>query len=485
MPKTIEEWVTHLGVSPLPTMEPTARRFKLLIDRASSTNADYQKVIKHDPGFTLAIFRAFGRNSTLTESIHSVAHAISMLGIELVIDSTRRLPVLEELKPTMPHPGIYRCYSRAVHAAWYAFHLGQWTGDDNPNEMAIAALLHECGEMALWAHAEQEMQHIQRYVDKGMDRMDAARKVLGFSLGELSLAMAQRWGLPPLTIEALQGFGAFEKRPLGVILASAIAQASEEDWNSAKTIELYELTEDYLHLDANLIAARVHSLTASLAREIHELPLRTTAQDLLTVPTRSAEDEARESAEETAPPPAPTAPVTARPAKKKKAAPATPPPKPRAASAMDKGAQELLTQTMRRIRDEAGIKRAMFAPLSSKGDALKVRFVIGAEKDAPLRKFRLDLAEKSLFSILMAKPKGFWFNRENSAKYGALVPESLHETLNMEGFFAASVFLGKEPLGLLYADCSDADTLTEDDFSRFKKLAVKLSKELTAISPAS
>ncbi|MES9966928.1 MAG: hypothetical protein ABW074_06620, partial [Sedimenticola sp.] len=144
-----------------------------------------------------------------------------------------------------------------------------------------------------------------------------------------------------------------------------------------------------------------------------------------------------------------------------------------------------LTQTMRRIRDEAGIKRAMFAPLSSKGDALKVRFVIGAEKDAPLRKFRLDLAEKSLFSILMAKPKGFWFNRENSAKYGALVPESLRETLNMEGFFAASVFLGKEPLGLLYADCSDADTLTEDDFSRFKKLAVKLSKELTAISPAS
>ncbi|OOZ36120.1 hypothetical protein BOW51_08750 [Solemya velesiana gill symbiont] len=390
-------------------MEPTARRFRLLIDRTSSTNADYQDVIKYDPGFTLAIFRAFGRNNPVAESIHSIAHAISMLGIDLVIDSTRRLPVLEELKPNLPHPGIYRCYSRAVHSAWYALHLGQWAGDKNPYEMAIAALLHECGEMALWAHAEQEMQHVQRYVDSGIDRMDAARKVFSFSLEELNLAMAQRWGLPPLTVEALQGFGALEKRPLGVIVANSIAQASEEDWNSQKTLELFELAEEYLNIPADRIAARIHGLTAALAREIHELPLRSTAQDLLQVETRSEAEKAPQPVAK--PSPAPKA-------KKKPQAPAEPSEaEARTAGTLDKESQELLTRIMRQLRDEAGLQRAMFAPLSSEGDTLKVRFMIGGKKDSPLRKFRLDLGQRSLFSILMEKPKGFWLNQENQGKY--------------------------------------------------------------------
>lgn len=488
MPKKIEEWVIELGVSPLPTMEPTARRFRLLIDRESSNNADYQKVIKYDPGYTLAIFRSFGRNSTVAESIHSISHAISMLGLELVIDNTRRLPVLEELKPTMPHPGIYRCYSRAVHAAWYALHFGQWTGDKNPHEMSIAALLHECGEMALWTSAEPEMQHVQRYVDSGMDRMDAARKVFGFSLDELSLAMAQRWGLPPLTIEALQGFGAFEKRPLGVILASSIAQASEEDWNSDKTLEMFQLTEDYLHIPPDLIAARIHELTASLAREIDELPLRSTALDLLQVPTQAAGTEEAPPVKQPTPKPVP--PPKSSPKAAPKATPKAPPKaaarivekkqaKPASPSAMSKASQEHLTGIIRKLRDELGLEHAMFAPVSSDAGSLKVRFVIGAKKGAPLRKFRLDLSERSLFSILMANPKGFWLNRENKEKYISLVPDSLHDALNMEGFFAASVFVDKTPLGLLYADCSDASALNSDNFSKFKKLAVALSKELS------
>ncbi|MEW7979184.1 MAG: HDOD domain-containing protein [Candidatus Sedimenticola endophacoides] len=311
MAKKIGDWATKLGLQPLPTMAPTAQRFRVLIDRVSGTNSAYQKVIEHDPGFTLAIFRLLGANTGLEEPIHSIAHAISLLGLDLVVEKIRHLPKLDELKPAAPVPGIYRCYSRAVHAAWYGALFGDMTGDNIPNEMAVAALFNECGEMTLWAHAQEEVERIEALIERGSGRDQAAREALGFTLDELSLALAKRWHLPPLTIEALQPFAAFKPRAVGARLAADLAQASDHDWNSGQTLECLDLVGEYLDLASGEAAALVHGQSAALAREIRELPLRLSAISQLQVPTGAP---ATRPARRDAPPARPVQPPAPRPA---------------------------------------------------------------------------------------------------------------------------------------------------------------------------
>ncbi len=96
MSASLSEWVERLGISSLPAIPFTLQRIPLLLDRQSTTNADFERVIGRDPGFALALFRDLGANATqLEEPISSLAHAVSMLGVDAVTRTRRTLKVLE------------------------------------------------------------------------------------------------------------------------------------------------------------------------------------------------------------------------------------------------------------------------------------------------------------------------------------------------------------------------------------------------------
>ncbi|OOZ36121.1 hypothetical protein [Solemya velesiana gill symbiont] len=61
-----------------------------------------------------------------------------------------------------------------------------------------------------------------------------------------------------------------------------------------------------------------------------------------------------------------------------------------------------------------------------------------------------------------------------------LIPEELHNAVNMDGFLPHRCSQASPPLGLLYADCTDAGALNEENFFRFKKLTVELSRTLSS-----
>ena len=139
-----------------------------------------------------------------------------------------------------------------------------------------------------------------------------------------------------------------------------------------------------------------------------------------------------------------------------------------------------LTRTMKQLRDSAGLERAMFAMLTPDGTTLRARFIIGAEKDAAIKSFQISLEKQHLFTLLMSKPQSFWLNASNRNKYLLSIPQYLHNTLNIQGFFVSSLFVGEKPLGLLYADASSATQLNNGSFTCFKQLMLKLGAELSS-----
>ncbi len=467
MPNTLSEWTAFLGTPPLPAMTATLRKVAQLLENPRADNADFQQLIQRDPGFTLALFRHFGnRAGTGREPPASVAHAVALLGHTPLSGMIANLSSQPPAVNTSAAKGLYRCYSRSVHAARYAHDWGLDHPDSNPDELGLAALFHDCGEMALWAHAPEKMERIEDLAAKGMDRGSAALQVLGFPLPQLSSALARQWRLPTLIGTALLGSWHLQSRPMTAVLAAALARATERDWFSEEAGDLIDALAALRKLPSHRAGARLHALAAEVARDLHGLPFPVTATALVAI--------RRPKIAEPVPEGAPAAATE----KRTGTAPASPRP-PKSGTHTDTSrVQENFSRIMARMQKELGLERLLFAMLTSDRKALQARFALGAEKDSKLRHFVLPLEPRNLFGALLAKPQGLWLNDENREHYLPLIPPSLRDTIDTRGFFVSSLYVRNKPIGFLYGDCTRPERLDQDHFNRFRQLCQQLCNQL-------
>ena len=494
MSRTLNEWIAYLKDKPLPAMALTIQQVTQLLDSPSATHADYQRVICRDPGFTLYIFRQFGNfKRSLEEPAINLSHALSLLGLAPITSGAKELPVLKKILHGSARQSLYSSYSQAAHAAGYAQQWGLERQDSNPDEMAVSALLHRCGEMALWAYAKDEMKKILLLQQRGLSLAKASEKILGFSLNELSLALAQQWALPMLARDALQFHGAFNPRSLAVMLACELSHESAKNWRSENTLDLIDLAAEYHQLTTDQMIAKIHCQSVDIARNLYGLPLPLAAHELLQLPETASQSVVKQAGKVVKNSPQEPQ-TTVQPTKNEQpgaAAMETPkkktePPKPvtqsikpeKPAATRKPGLQEKVARIMKDLRETGGLDRVMFAMLTPDRKLMKSRFVLGGDMQDAIHQLEISLEPKNLFSILLAKQQGFWLNSKNQEKYSPLIPENSINTLNNKGFFASSLYLRNKPIGMLYADCSDPEALTTTRFSHFKQLSQRLCNEL-------
>ncbi len=439
MPNTLRGWTETLSISHLPAMAPSLERISELLDSPNTTNIDLQQVIDRDPGSALAIFRGLpSRSGVEREPPATLAHAISLLGLPAVGKIMREVTLLLGSKHVAAD-GLIRCYSRAIHAAYYARHWGQQHGDDNPEEMGLAAMFYSCGEMALWAHAEGRMRKIESLVASGLDHNHASMAILGCSLNQLSLTLAKQWKLPALTSAALNCCWPLQRRTLEVVLAATLARSSEQSWDSTSCLDIAEHMAQLQGLSTDHASASMHNLATGIAREMETLPLPVTATQFVT-PYR----------------------VPIKP--------------PKSSNRL----QQIFSKNLKIIRRDLGMQRTLFAILSSDRKKINARFVLGATRDDPIRQLSIPLDKNSLFAILLSKPQGIWMNAKTRSKYLPLIPEKIQKSIDTRGFFALSLFVNDRPIGILYADATEPDSLTEAQFRKFKQLGQHIANKLAA-----
>ena len=469
MAASLHDWINRIKNQPLPAMAYTVQSISALMARSSTTHADYQRIVARDPGFSLSIFRHL---ETLPrpprEPISTLVHAVALAGTAPLEAGINQLPVIRNHANDGGKRGLLACYSCAVHAAMYLSHWGAIRKDPNTDELMLAALLRDCGEMTLWSEAPEQMAAFALRIERGLSRENAALAVFGFTLDQLSLGLAEVWKLPALIAESLAPDSAFRVRPLGVMLACELARSSAADWGSGQTMELIDLVAEYCRQRPDLTAASVHSLSAETARQLQGLDLPLSATTLLQLHPGSAKapQHTAEQAKFTAASLTCSTPDVgngdALPVVRLSGSPL----------------QIQLTRTMQQLRDNAGLERAMFAMLTPDRKMLRAKFIIGAEQEAAIKTFQVSLEKRHLFKLLMAKSQSFWLNTDNRKKYLPAIPQYLHNTLNIEGFFISSLFIDDKPIGILYADANDTIKLNNRSFTFFKQLVLQLSTAL-------
>lgn len=463
MQKTLQEWVDALGQVDLPVFGETRQALITLENTHEVSGAQISAAVLPDPMMVLKVMRMAnsGRSNRFAQPILTIEHSVMMVGMSASFGRMLACPVLEEATALQLRGGLLTAVARACHAACQARDWALLRFDTNVEEVYIAALMQELGEMALWNIAPEQMQQLLA-LRREYGVAQAEQEVLGFSVDALTLALAGAWSLPPLIASALRPADCeSNSRARLVSLARSLARHAERGWYDDTVMGDIAGVAETLRISLDDATARIHRTSAEMART-RAFPGIVPAAAWLPMLPGAWPDEEAVVADAM---PAETG--TVDPFHTVMAE----------ISAHMNGTldlNELMKLVMKGMRDGIGLKRVVFALLSQDRAQLRARFVVGVPEGASLRQFQFDMRLPSLFSKMMGKQQAFWLNDETRPKVQALLDDEIRRITEADQFFVMTVAVHDKVIGMFYAD-SEQQAMDAGAYDKFKRLCTQTS----------
>lgn len=171
-------------------------------DRLST--AELAEIAAADPFLCLHLLREaeHRRTQRLGHDTTTPLAAVMQLGSDVF----RRL-LIESPETNESCLGLAACEARSHLASRLALRWGSARSDISPDEVAMAALLSEIGELLLWSFAPELPEAAQEALDskRAQRSVQAQLDACGFRFKDLTLKCAAIWNLPPLLAQLIRG----------------------------------------------------------------------------------------------------------------------------------------------------------------------------------------------------------------------------------------------------------------------------------------
>lgn len=469
----VEEWAARLSHKVFPIFEKTAADMAA-IDESNGGSIDRVcKNILFDAGAVLALLRKANSmtRGPLSSDINTAESAAMMIGLHNLRAMPGKLPRVKVPAGNEIEQGYLQVVSRAYHAGYQAYEFACHRADMTPKEVFIAAFMHDIGKMALWLNGGDEMPRIQKLmIEEHMPVDEAQYVVLGFSLDELSLALARRWGLPEFVQDALQAEKAVNKRVLAVMLAAQLSRHAEKSWYSQETCDCLENIAEYLEMSFQSTVDLVHKNAVAAARETEHLGAWHAAANLPMIYEPPVEEQTEDG-------------VLAIDEKSNDVIPVhfCMMPQKNIFEDVEKRIREfagitninsLLELAMHGYHEGLGLNRVVFAMLSKDRSQLQARHLAGTDNDPMFSQFAIQLEPVNLFTHIMKKQQSLWINDSNRERFFPMVPSNVRRMIKTDSFMASSIFAKDKSIGMIYADRHLGDShIDELCYNRFKQLS--------------
>lgn len=210
------QWAEHLKDLPLEALPvlPYTRRSMEEIDAGSSNYArsisprDVSAMLYNDPYLALKMLRKAEarRVRRLGREITTPLSTVLQAGIDDVIKEALRSR-RDGRESGAVEPGLQECEARALMASKIAFDWAVSRIDILPDEVAMAALLSESGELVLWhcARAIPKRAYEESLLKPEVMPARIQKIMFGFTFKEMTLALADAWKLPHLISLLIRG----------------------------------------------------------------------------------------------------------------------------------------------------------------------------------------------------------------------------------------------------------------------------------------
>lgn len=200
------QWAAFFETRQLPVMQ----RSKLMLSAFEEAQGELlapkelSSIVLQDPLLCLRLLREAERTKThhLVNETTTALAAIMQLGI----DEFRTL-LLSSAEIEEGNTGLLEVEARANAAALVAQRWAAGRMDLNPEEVAVASLLADTGELLLWVYQPELPQAAKDELLSGRSRRSSQAQIAacGFDFKQLTMRCAEIWKLPSLLLQLLRG----------------------------------------------------------------------------------------------------------------------------------------------------------------------------------------------------------------------------------------------------------------------------------------
>jgi len=136
-------------------------------------------------------------------------------------------------------------------------------GDSSPEEVFVAALLHNIGHIAFWCSGNPQSLKVHEQIEKsGLNNREAEKKILGFTLQELGKKLSKSWCLSGLIEDAIAKPDSAEKRIQMVQLGHQICAALKAGRDSDAMRACLQKIAAFSGLSPETLKAKIDKNTA-------------------------------------------------------------------------------------------------------------------------------------------------------------------------------------------------------------------------------
>ena len=202
----VDQWVAFLKDKEIPVLPRTQTLLQVLQEeRGENVSAnDLTRLVLGDPFLCLKLLRQaeHRRSRMLGHDTTTVLGSVLQTGLDALIDIVTQSPISND-----GLQGLNECEFRTVLAANIARGWANLRADVSTEEVSLAALLSEVGELLLWHFAPELPQKAldELHSGRALRTLQAQQQTVGFSFKQLSLVLAQNWELPPLIMMLIKG----------------------------------------------------------------------------------------------------------------------------------------------------------------------------------------------------------------------------------------------------------------------------------------
>lgn len=466
--EALEHWVERIRDKEMPSFGKIIREIlKVTSDRGASV-PKLAEVILQDVSMTTRVLKL--SNSVVFNPlglhISTVSRAVITLGFDTVRDISLSVAMVDALVHGGNKKQLVLEMARSIHSAIQAREIARRMNDPAPEEVFIAALLRNIGDLVFWSFSADIGEQVLEMVNKSGCSLDKAQeKVLGFKLDKLSSSLRSEWKLTDQTATHRSKI-----RGKTVELAYQVAMESErQGWDSPAIKQVLETLSDHTAMPEEDVVGMVHrgarnaSQVATFLGAAHagkSIPLpgeKTNDQDVVTQPLI-------EQAEITYPQP--------------------------------DGALQLkiLRELAQQIEDDpdfnmviglamegiyrgVGMDRCLFAALTPDKKSLKAKSVLEAGNSGIKNNFQFyrQANLKNIFFLMTAREATSWVDIKERPEIASFVTSEVISVVGKAPFLVAPVTVSGKLLGLIYADRSLSgraiDHEAYESFSYFVKQA--------------
>ena len=519
----IEAWTDYLCERGLPVRVSVLTRFRRLLGDDNTTLNQLAELIRSDPVLSLHVTRMAQKlHVAKRSSVTSIDHAVNSVGLDQLSLLSEGLQSLKINPRSTQQKMYFRAIADSLHASSQAAELCRYRGLPHVEEVRLAALLYGFGHWLLWLYAPLHKHEYQKKVL--LEKVDVAlaeQDVFGCTVQSLSAELAQRWGLPELTLAALDHgtspsrsdlhllhrralndprLGQLEQREINqltqerffpVKLGNWLALTSTRGWHSKKTLRLYDIAADFLSWPRDRLIAHLHQTCAQASRHYHVPGTLSPAAQMLLLPSDEmlsglVESRELQQLQQHYPPPEKPAP---EPASLIPREPAEAVERPAATS----HAQETIyRQVLQRLQEGyplytkpahilqallqglhqgLGLARIALLLINPNKQLLHCARTLGMPDTAAISELSLDLEIPSLFKRLTDKPAGIWLDSTKRKTLRPMLPDAFVDCAHSGDYLLMSVFNKGAPLAVVYADDgAECPQLSEFQYEQFRQL---------------